>query len=244
MRTSPDTVFASTDPPIEWTVPSNPTSVCSTSRSSPSTATTASSPSIVSTSTSPAGIETSSSMGPGVWKRCSAISDRPNGGGGAEAARDGQREPVGGRDAGTRRGALDLAEHWLGQAHRERRLGYARGIVVDPVRVALRRCIAEHLRLLSAPAVAGETAAAAAGGRARLERAGEDLHEPRVDGEPFPGSGGVQPCLEAVGEAERDPRRERLVGGLGGRRPLVADEHELRVAAGEPNLDVSVVELT
>src|SRR6266566_5517579 len=72
----------------ERTLPSNSTSVCSTSRSSPSTKTSDSSASTVSTSTFPAGSWTSSSIGPGVWKRCSAISDRPNGGRGAEAARD------------------------------------------------------------------------------------------------------------------------------------------------------------
>ncbi len=49
--------------------------------------------------------------------------------------------------------------------------------------------------------------------------------------------------LEALRQAEGDPCRVGLVGGLGGRLRLVADEHELRVAACEPDLDPSVVEL-
>src|SRR5438128_12679845 len=93
------------------------------------------------------------------------------------------------------------------------------------------------LRLLSAPAVAGEAAAAATGGRARLGRTREDLHEPCVDGDPVSGRGGIEPRLEALRQTERDPRRERLVGWLGGCCP-VADEDELRVAAGGPNLHV------
>ena len=52
-----------------------------------------------------------------------------------------------------------------------------------------------------------------------------------------------EPCLQALGQAERDPGRERLVGGLGGRRLLVGDVDELRVATGEPDLDAPVVEL-
>src|SRR5581483_8342555 len=68
----------------------------------------------------------------------------------------------------------------------------------------------------SAAAVAGQAPAACAGalGRTRLELALKRLDEPRVGGDP---------C------------------GGGGR--LVADEDELRVAAGEPHLDPSVVEL-
>ena len=54
---------------------------------------------------------------------------------------------------------------------------------------------------------------------------------------------GFEPCLQALRQAEGDPGRERLVGGLGGRSLLVGDVDELRVAAGEPDLDAPVVEL-
>ena len=71
----------------------------------------------------------------------------------------------------------------------------------------------------------------------------EHVDEPRVDGDPFAGGGGLEPRLEALGQAEGDPGRERLVGGLERRRLLVADEDELRVAAGEPDLDAPLFEL-
>ena len=54
---------------------------------------------------------------------------------------------------------------------------------------------------------------------------------------------GLEPRLQALRQAEGDPGRERLVGGLGGGCLLVADVDELRVAAGEPDLDAPVVEL-
>src|SRR5439155_22405317 len=100
--------------------------------------------------------------------------------------------------------------------------------------------------LLSAPAVAGQAPAAPAaraGGRARLAGTREDLDEPGVDGDPFSCGRGLEPRLEALGQAEGDPGRERLVDGLDGGGFLVADEHELRIAAGEPDLDAPVVEL-
>ena len=71
----------------------------------------------------------------------------------------------------------------------------------------------------------------------------EHVHEPRVDGDSFAGGGGFEPALEALGQPERDPGRERLVGGLCGGGAVVPHEHELRVAAGDPDLDVPAVEL-
>src|SRR5579864_8787483 len=91
-------------------------------------------------------------------------------------------------------------------------------------------------RLLSAPAVAGQPAAAAAAGWARLERAHERLHEPGVDGDPVERGRRVEPVLQALRQPEGDAGRERLVGGLGRDGGLVGDEDELRVAAGEADL--------
>ncbi len=72
----------------------------------------------------------------------------------------------------------------------------------------------------------------------------ERLHEQRVDGEPVGRRRLLEPRLEGLGQAEGDPGPIRLVGGLGGRRLLlVADEHELRVAAGDPDLDAPALEL-
>src|SRR6266487_3909887 len=107
-------------------------------------------------------------------------------------------------------------------------------------------CKKKTCGLLSAPAVAGQAPAAAAaraGGRARFAGTREDLDEPGVDGDPFSCGRGLEPRLEALGQAEGDPGRERLVDGLDGGGFLVADEHELRIAAGEPDLDPPVVEL-
>src|SRR5439155_1112133 len=152
-RTSPDTVFASTEPPMERTVASPDTDVSLRSpptrsiRTSPLTVLTVASRSTSpesarspdATSTSPAGTDRSSSIGPGVWNRCSAISDRPEGGGGPEAPGHGEGEPVGGGETCVRRGLLDRVAQGLGEAHRERRFRQAGGIVVDPVGVALER---------------------------------------------------------------------------------------------------------
>src|SRR5579884_31869 len=107
-----------------------------------------------------------------------------------------------------------------------------------------KRC--SGMSLLSAPAVAGQTtarASARAAGWARLDLALERLDEPGVDREAGLGGGCVEPLLQAPGKAERDPRREGLVRRLGDGLGLVADEHELRVAACDPNLDPPVVEL-
>src|SRR5919201_4160348 len=104
-------------------------------------------------------------------------------------------------------------------------------------------CTDRTSRLLSAPAVAGQSAAAAAGERARLDGPGEELYEPGVDGDPVQTRRRLEPRLQALRQAERDPRGKRLVEWLGGARRLVADEHELGVAACETDFDASVVEL-
>src|SRR6476646_9777855 len=94
-----------------------------------------------------------------------------------------------------------------------------------------------------APAVAGEAAATATAVAARLGCVREHVHEPRVDGDSFAGRGGFKPPLQAFREPERDPGRERLVGGGLGGGAVVPHEHELRVAAGDPDFDAAVVEL-
>src|SRR5207302_11261168 len=57
---------------------------------------------------------------------------------------------------------------------------------------------------LSAPAVAGEPAAAAAGRGAGFERACEHLDEPGVHGDAVEGGGCIEPGLEAFGQPQRD----------------------------------------
>ena len=49
--------------------------------------------------------------------------------------------------------------------------------------------------------------------------------------------------MRLSGQPERDPGRERLVGGGLGGGAVVPHEHELRVAAGDPDFDAPVVEL-
>ena len=53
---------------------------------------------------------------------------------------------------------------------------------------------------------------------------------------------GLDPLLQALGEPEGDPGRERLVDPLR-RTAVLADEHELRITAGDADLDVGGVEL-
>src|SRR5581483_7856697 len=211
--------------------PSWRTSVSSTSFSSPSTTTNVSSPSIVSMSMSPTGTFTSRSTVSGVWKRCSPIVRRPSAPPGRAASGTGSR---------CRASASAAAAGWR-RAARPRRTGRRRPSASWWGEAA------GTCGLLSAPAVAGQAAARAAAhasrGWARLELALEHLDEPRVHGDAVLDGGGVEPGLEAFRQAEGDPRREGLVGGLDGRLRLVADEHELRVAAGEPDLDPSVLEL-
>src|ERR1700751_187629 len=101
------------------------------------------------------------------------------------------------------------------------------------------------IALLSAPAVAGEPAAAvsAAGRGTRLERPDEHLDEPGVHGDAVEGGGCVEPVLPALGQARGDAGGEGLVGGLRRGRLLVGDVDALGIAAGEPDLDAAVLEL-
>ena len=69
------------------------------------------------------------------------------------------------------------------------------------------------------------------------------LDEPGVHGDPFACGGGFEAHLEALRQAEGDACRVRLVGGLDRRLSLVADEHELRIAACESDLDPPFFEL-
>src|SRR5581483_11718038 len=97
--------------------------------------------------------------------------------------------------------------------------------------------------LLSAAPVAAEAVAAAGRGTVvGLDRALERLDEPRVDGRAVTDGGGLDPLLEALGQPQRDPGREGLVDRLRD-AAVLADEHQLGVAAGDADLDVRPFEL-
>ena len=76
---------------------------------------------------------------------------------------------------------------------------------------------------------------------ARLEAAHEGVDDPGVDGDALACGNGLDVRLEALGKPERDARAGGLVGGARG--GLVLDDHELRLAAGQPHFDPDVAQL-
>jgi len=94
-----------------------------------------------------------------------------------------------------------------------------------------------HLRDLLALGVAGQTFAAGVGW-ARLRRARDRTHEPRIGRDSLARGGLLDRRLQGLGQAQADPRRE-LLAGAGGLAPGRVDEHELGLLAGEAHLDVA-----
>src|SRR5829696_5024913 len=97
------------------------------------------------------------------------------------------------------------------------------------------------MTLLSTVRVAGQTPADANGTGTGLEPAMKRAHDPRVDGGAFEIRGYLDLRLEPFGQAQGDAGGEGIVGarGLHGLRRLLLDVHELRIAAGEANLDAA-----
>ena len=69
------------------------------------------------------------------------------------------------------------------------------------------------------------------------------MHEPGVDGDTVGRSGLLEAGLQALRQAQGDPGAEDLVGRFGRRGVRVVDVDELQVAAGDTDLDASLLEL-